>query len=1069
MKIALLHLSDIHIHTPSCPVLARAEKIAASVNTMLPDVGAVVIIVTGDISFSGKKDEFIWAKEFLLELLSALRARVSNGTVVHLVAIPGNHDGDFKNSSGARNGLIENVIAGQEIDDSVTAVITGPQAEYFEFERSLPQEYTTFSDVLWTQQLINLGGKVIAISAINVSWMSQVPEAPGKLVFPVEKYAHYAKSEADVRIALIHHPLNWYSQATYHPLRELFRKQFDIVMSGHEHVSTATLSRDIDLGENLMLECGALWPHKKLSDSEYSVVVLDLNSAKFAKVNFAWKDGCYMPTKGHAVWDQFEPLPKRKNEMFSLLPEFRARLEDIGATFTHPNKEKLVLSDIYVYPELSDLDPANENSENISGKTFATQIGRIRNVIFRGDDQFGKTALLHTLYHNYINIGYVPLLVSGREIVGTTDEQLQRKLIAAVEEQYGENAVVHYGQLDSASKILLVDDVDRPGTHADAIARVLKSINKHYEFSVLAASDRFDLLEATSAKMAEASKSFAHYRLSGFGFKLRSELILRWVSVGQTLSEVELQARCHESEQTIDSVIGKGLVPATAFNVLILLQSMETNSKGALANAGMAQYYEFLIRRALLHAKIRPDQFDEIFSYTSSLAWFFTTKRVKSLDVTELSSFNTEFSDRILETEFSPRLDFLVRARILSVMGSTYTFRYHYIRYFFAAKYIADHVDDEPGLRDRVIHGCKHLYLRENANIILFLSHHAPNKWIVREIENTLRSILHEIKPLDLVADTKVLNGWVTKTAKMIVDTTDIKKNREKQRTAADKAASRDLAEVEPAAELNSISDLDFASQINLLFKTGEILGQILKNRYGSFDKEFKHELMTELFEAPLRGINFFFQVINQDPAAIVEELSTKFLERSPSMLKPDADKLAQRLIFTSIGTMADSLIARQGELIGAPPLKATANQVSKSSANHSYKLVEIAAQLSYPGDPPFGLVEEYAEKLKDNVFGYRLLQGIVSRHLYMFSLPYDQRQRLADAAGVGVRQQNSIAFRSADAKKISGRTHQPQHARSLLGKLQHSFLVRNRSSAERVLNNTKAISKRDDDSKDSP
>lgn len=1060
MKVALLHLSDIHIQSAMCPVLTRAEKICSAVNTLLPDVGGVIVVVTGDIAFAGKKEEYTLATRFFAELIDCIKSRVSKETVVHIVTVPGNHDGDFKNSSAARRALIDNVIAHQEIDGSVVDVITSPQKEYFNFEKCLPQDYTIFSDLLWKQQAIRIGNKVIAISAINVSWMSQVPEEPGTLVFPVDQYVEYAKSPADLRIALIHHPLNWYSQATYHPLRELCRSQFEIVMSGHEHTSAATLARDLDLGENLMLECGALWPHKNLTDSVFSVISVDLSTNQFAKVAFAWEENCYMPTKGDAVWDSFEPLPQRKNEAFALVSEFRKRLEDIGATFTHPNKEKLVLSDIYVHPELTGIDPSVDNPETVSGRVFATEISTIKNAILRGEDQIGKTALLHTLYQNYLNIGFVPLLVGGKDIGNTTDEQFQRKLISAVEEQYGRTAVTLYGQLDRSRKILLVDDLDRAGLHPDAIARALNSISKHYQYSIITAGDRFDLAEATSARMVEAAQTFKHYRFNGFGFKLRSELILRWLSVGQALTETELQVRCHESEQTIDSVIGKGLVPTTAFNVLILLQSMETNAKGTLANAGMAQYYEFLIRRALLNAKLRPEQFDEIFSYVSWLAWYFTTKGVKSLDAGELIGFNADFSNQILETEFSSRMDFLVRARILSVMGSTYSFRYHYIRYFFAAKFIADHVDDEPRLKEFVVHACKHLYMRENANIILFLSHHAPSKWIVREIQKTLKMVLDGISPLDLGADTKVLNGWVTKTAKLIVDTTDIKRNREKQREAADKAANRSVAEVEPASELDSISDLDFASQINLLFKTGEILGQILKNRYGSFDKVFKQELMTELFDGPLRGINFFFQVVNDDPTALIEDLSSRFIEKSPSLLKADADKLAQRLIFSSVGSMADSLIARQGEIIGAPTLKATAEHVSKSSVNESYKLVEIAAQLSYPGDPPFAAVEEYASKLKDNVFGYQLLQGIVSRHLYMFSLPYDQRQRLADAAGVGVRQQNAIAFRSADSKKLVSRTHHPQHARSLLGKLQHSFLLRNKEISDRVLEKTKTSDK---------
>jgi hypothetical protein len=342
------------------------------------------------------------------------------------------------------------------------------------------------------------------------------------------------------------------------------------------------------------------------------------------------------------------------------------------------------------------------------------------------------------------------------------------------------------------------------------------------------------------------------------------------------------------------------------------------------------------------------------------------------------------------------------------------------------------------------------LYLRENANIILFLTHHTPSKWIIQEVANVLKQLVSNTVPLDIKRDTIVLNGWVTKTAKLIVDASNVEKNRENQRDRDDQ--SNKLPEQEQVNEVDSLQQLDYASQLNLLFKTCEILGQILKNRYGSLEKPFKQALMKELFDGPLRGVNFILNLVNEAPEALIEDLSKRFLDKRPTLKKDDANRIAQNLIFLALSNFADGLLARQGEIIGSPKLKDTIDAISVDLEKPTNKLVAIAAQLSYPGNAPIASVEAFTETIKDNVFGLRLVQGIVARHLYMFELPYDQRQRLANAANISVKSQSSIAVRSQDTKKLPGKNYRPTNSKGLLSRLQHSFYSRNKEAIERQL-----------------
>ncbi|MDR5743602.1 metallophosphoesterase [Caballeronia sp. LZ029] len=1050
MKIAVLHLSDIHIQVGKSQILDRWEKICSTANNLLPDVRAVFVVVTGDIAYGGSEAEYRLAEGFFNSLLDCIRNRVASGTIVYMVTVPGNHDGLFKQKSAARKAIIESVIAGGDIDESVIEACVEPQKHYFEFCERFSSEYVTYHDSLWTQHEVEIDEYIISFSAINASWLSQVPETPGKLEFPVKRYFGQAKGHASVRIALMHHPLNWYAQNTYHPLRELCRSQYQVVMSGHEHAASASTVSDMQFGESLNLEAAALDPHEADGVSSFSVVKLDLEKQLFAKVDFAWDGQRYMPTDGDGIWDSFVPLPPKRNDGFALSDETKAKLEDVGATFTHPSKERIALSDIFVYPDLHELSAVElDVPKTVSAEILAKQINKIEKALVRGGDQFGKTALLHSLYNAYFNAGYVPLLVTGRDLLSETAERLERMLHGAIEAQYGAGTAIRYAQLERTSKVLLVDDLDRTSHKPEALAKALDYVDRHFQHAVVSVSERFDIAEISSARAAEVGSRFSQYRLLGFGYKLRSALIRRWLALGDMYSPADLQARVHDAESIIDAVIGKGLVPTTAFNVLVLLQSLEVSAKGSLANSGMAEYYEFLIRRSLLEAKLRGEELDEVFSYLANLAWLFHSKGVKNLDEIDLEKFNTDFSDRIHRTDLAARLELLTRCRVLARVGSSYSFRYEYIRYFFAAKFIADNIEETPALREMVLNACKHLYLRDNANIVLFLTHHSASKWIIREVAGVLAKLVADVTPFDLQRDTLVLNKWVTQRAKVIVDASNVEANRTAQREREDEASR--LPEQEPEEEVDSIEELDQVAQLNLLFKTSEILGQILKNRYGSLDKSFKRDLVRELFAGPLRGINKFLSLVNQAPEALMEDVSAKLRDRLPKLTKEDADKHAQRLIFYSLGLFAEGLLARQGEVVGSPKLKETIEQVAREAGEETFNLVSVAAQLSYPGHVPMAAIEQLAKSVKTNVFGHKLLQGIVARHMYMFALPIDERQRLAQAVGVDLRTQLANEVRT-DVKKLPAQGRQPSNARNLLGRLHKSFLLRNEQTIEGVL-----------------
>ncbi len=1055
MKALLVHISDSHFQDSNRETAGRYRKIVASLRNVVASAESIFIVYTGDITQSGSAEEFVLAKQFLADLSEQLASE--SGKSVHVIVTPGNHDGMFKDSTRTRMTIIGQIRQdnAKASDPDYIETCTEPLVHYYDFEKATATSGVTFESKLWRDYTFQVGGRSVRFSALNASWMSTVPETKGELIFPLEHFSEIVEAAASLNILLLHHPLNWYAQSTYHPLRQMVRTHYQIVMSGHEHTENAQIVSDFQNNTVAMFEAPAF---SYQATSAFSAVLLDLEADSMAQESFSWQNDMYVPRGGSAYWDNFIPIPERKMKNgFHLTDAARHRLGALDASFSHPRKEHVQLADVFVFPDLVETESEDEIPETLSAEILLhVDSSKYQRSIVYGDEQYGKTSLLKHLFMEFHALGLVPVLIDASEATGNSGYFL-RILDRKVEELYGSAAKVKFSQASHGQKIALVDNLDSI-SRGDVLARALSNIESQFGRVVLAAGERYEVTVLSSADAAAAVSDYVGLKMLGFGYKLRHDLITRRYRIGQDFDQLELQEKVFRAEQTINAVLGKGLVPMTAFNSLVLLQTIEVNEKGSLANAGMAQYYEYMFRQSLMSSKARADELDEIQSYLVYLAWEMYTQGTKHLNQEEFLKFNTWFSDNVHKTDVLTRLKLLLDSRILTERHDGYAFAYGYLDYFFVAKYLAMHCEDEIELKSTIKHMCRHLYLKDNANIVLFLTHHLPAGWVIQEIAGLLSSILSEVVALRLEDDTLLINTWVNEHAKIVVDTSNVDHNTRKFRESED--ATANLPEKTQTDEVSSIQELDQITQLNLLFKTSEILGQILKGRYGSIVKGVKEDLMRRLFEAPLRGINFFIKLVESEPEALLMDVASRLQHANPNVPKEKADLLAKRYIFAALGNVADSFTNRQGEIIGSPKLVDTIDQVAENGGV-AYELVAVAAKLSYPNHPPIDQIKALVDRLDKNYFGRKLLQGLVARHLYMFSLQSSDRSKLAATVNIDVQEQRDIELKSHAQRKLPGRSNRPRNAKTLLSRLQHSFFARNKEVLDEVA--TRYKKKKDD------
>ena len=141
MKVAILHLSDLHIDKDNADWLTKkTSRIVAAVWDDFSGCGKIVISVTGDIAMAGTEEQYRLAKLFFRSLLRAFAERNLGETELEnrIVCVPGNHDCNYERENKTREMLLAAMRSKPgDIDRSVYENVSSVQDEYRAFARDV--------------------------------------------------------------------------------------------------------------------------------------------------------------------------------------------------------------------------------------------------------------------------------------------------------------------------------------------------------------------------------------------------------------------------------------------------------------------------------------------------------------------------------------------------------------------------------------------------------------------------------------------------------------------------------------------------------------------------------------------------------------------------------------------------------------------------------------------------------------------------------------------------------------------------------------------------------------------
>lgn len=295
-KLVWLHISDIHFHPKTewwdnaarNALIDYLKDLYKQEESLRPDL----IFCTGDIAFgqtnsSPLTKQYDQAKVFFESLLG-ICGQTEPLPKDRLFVVPGNHDVNRKSINSYAQITLTNwaktpesyvVAINQDFDDRTREFRDNIKRldEYAQFIQDyLPHQQDANGRHFYTR-IIDFEGLKVGIAGFNSAWSCAGPEDDRTLWLAANCQFNRAKAElktADIRIGLIHHPIDWLNHSEQNIAKQRIAADFHFWLHGHLHDAWVEPTQS-----HITIAAGAVGAG---TSDEFGInqVVLELNGVK---------------------------------------------------------------------------------------------------------------------------------------------------------------------------------------------------------------------------------------------------------------------------------------------------------------------------------------------------------------------------------------------------------------------------------------------------------------------------------------------------------------------------------------------------------------------------------------------------------------------------------------------------------------------------------------------------------------------------------------------------------------------------------------------------------------------
>lgn len=733
------------------------------------------------------------------------------------------------------------------------------------------------------------------------------------------------------------------------------------------------------------------------SDSELSIFqALPKNAepiTKWENLDEAWLnvvEGIKLSLK------EFKPIEEKgvssddKDKNISLTEGIARWLEDTEIVLTHRKVDKVLLSDIYVSADIKiESIKNNKDIEIVDTKTIVDSNNKY---LISGEEQQGKTTLLKNMFKHYASESQYVLYLDAADV---SKSDVEYEIKTAIRKQY--KNLTFEGFLSGVNNVLLLDNLDRINLNSKYRESFLNKIDGYFYKIFITCHDSFKYVVSDITYLDD----FILGELKGFGNLKREEIAKKWISLGreESIEDSELYSKCDEIKARLDTVIKKNIVPPKPIYVLTIMQMFEAYAQQNIELTSYGHCYQQLIYQALEKANVKHTEYEKYLNVLTELSWSIY-KNGKGLNEFQIEEFFLGYEEKYLSVDKVDIIRKLCENSVLSRKDFRLDFRYPYIYYFFVAKKIAESFNESQSVKEDVKEILSTLHREDCANILIFITHHSRDSWVIEEIKDVLSSLFSDQNQATLKKEQlSFMDDFINQIPDLVLERREISSERENH--------NRRLDEIENNEDESDYEPIDILANINKTFKGMEISGQIIRNRHATLTRNSLVDLAKNASATGLRFLDYFINLTDSSRSEIIKVVEAKLAEH-PNLTNLEVQEHAKKMYLHLIYGVINGVIRKIASSIGSKEASEIYSMLDEEDTP-AYSLLKQSIDLQFTRSLMFSDVEKTYKKLKNNPVCLRILKEMVVQHIYMFPVDYRTKQRLSELLGITVQGQRIL------------------------------------------------------------
>ena len=558
--------------------------------------------------------------------------------------------------------------------------------------------------------------------------------------------------------------------------------------------------------------------------------------SSFADPDIAWMQ-VYEGIR--SVVEELRSKPKIK-------PSRLHELAKVGMISQHSDSVRL--SDIFEFPVIHATDPKGTTSVPVSS---APSILRRKKILLHGDILSGKTSLCVHLMEHLEKSSQAPALY-----VDLAVEAVKRPSMDAYEKFFTKQCDGSFTRWNASNPLVILENLS---STEDSKRHLRFCIEQFDRVIVTTLSDVYFAYGPDLPELVD----FDIMQLQPLTHVKQEKLVRKWLN--QSSAGDVSHSLIDGLEREVNSVIvDNRILPRYPYYVLSILQMREGFMPKDLKMTAYGHCHYIMILACLIKSGVgsADSGINACLNFASHFAYC-------------LFCHHDGWRNNLTDSDFSEfvsvyRIDYLLDDRTLKrLQHKEYgiiwnnNFRASYMYYYFLGKYMAEN-GRIPEVRKLVEEMAAKCYVTENSFVLMSVIHHSADAEVIDDIViRNLCSLDHVPAATLTPPETKAIEEMLRDMPADYLSNDGVESERERVRGARDEAESKDL-DIEEDSPIEDVND------IYRILKYNDILGQIIRNKYGDLTKSRLREIIGSITECGLRVVSLI--LLDRDQILAVAE-----------------------------------------------------------------------------------------------------------------------------------------------------------------------------------------------------